>query len=78
MQNIVELMLKDGRANPAIRVNIALRTACSKGFVRIVQMLLNDTRVDPSDKDNDALLQAVESGKYEIVRMLLTYGNYIF
>ena len=43
---MIKLLLDDGRIDPSINNNFAIRIASSNGHFNIVKLLLNDTRVD--------------------------------
>lgn len=44
----VNLLLKDGRCNPAWNKSAALRVACAHGYSSTVELLLQDNRSDPT------------------------------
>jgi hypothetical protein len=67
MVDVIELLLKNPRINPASNSNIAIITASEKGNVKIVELLLKDKRANP----NKAILCAVENNHLEVVEMLL-------
>lgn len=46
--DIVELLLEDGRADPAASDNWAIRTARKRGHADVVELLLADGRADPN------------------------------
>lgn len=54
--NVVELLMKDTRVNPADQRNEAIILASMKGHLAIVKRLMEDVRVDPSDQDNTPIL----------------------
>jgi len=68
---IVQLLLKDGRADPTDDDNYALYSACKNGHVEVVKALLQDPRVDPSVNNNEAIRWASSKGHTEVVRLLL-------
>src|SRR4051794_4308850 len=51
-------LLIDGRQDPAIRNNEAIRLASTFGHLHIVLELLKDSRVDPTANHNEALYNA--------------------
>ncbi|KAI8893092.1 hypothetical protein BC833DRAFT_625214, partial [Globomyces pollinis-pini] len=53
--DIIRVLLKDGRLDPSVGDNYAIRCASQDGYTEIVQMLLEDKRVDASDDDNYAI-----------------------
>lgn len=52
--DIVELLLKDGRSDPAYGESYALRMAVHSNAIGAVQALLKDGRVDPREAIGDA------------------------
>ncbi|KAJ3330790.1 hypothetical protein HDU76_004870 [Blyttiomyces sp. JEL0837] len=58
-------------ATAAGHVEVALGTACEKGFLPIVKALLTTGNVDPAARQNEALRVASEQGHLEIVKLLL-------
>jgi hypothetical protein len=67
---IIKLLLKDSRVNPASGKNLSLRDASENGKFEIVKLLLNDPRVDPSDFDNDAIWYAHSNRHIDILKLL--------
>lgn len=70
-EEIVRLLLKDGRANPAAFNNRALREAIDRDHNEIVQMLLNDDRVDLSDIIGNLLIETLLHNQFDIFEMLV-------
>jgi len=69
---IVELLLRDSRVNPAIHKNLPFRVACEYGRIAVAKILLNDSRVNPFDMENDALYRATVNDHIDIIRLLFT------
>ena len=69
---IVELLLRDSRANPGAFNNFAVRVAADCGHLEVIRALLQDPRVNPGDVDNAALNAASSFGHLEVVRLLLS------
>jgi hypothetical protein len=70
---VLELLLKDGRADPAIYNNLLLREAAAEGHVEIVKMLLLDPRVDPTASSPENMTALDWAKKYhhtEVVELL--------
>ena len=74
-QEMVRLLLEDGRIPPQEMRNEALKSACWNGHANIVSLLLEDGRADPGAGNSRALVSAVRSGNVEIIRMLLEDGR---
>lgn len=70
--DLIPILLKDGRFNPAVDNNDTIIRAAQFGDLETVKLLLADPRVDPTV--SDALGQAVFSGHYKIVMLLLDAG----
>ncbi|KAJ3177625.1 hypothetical protein HDU87_004378 [Geranomyces variabilis] len=68
---VVELLLRDKRADPSILGNKAVRSASEYGHAAVVDLLLHDERVDPSALDNKAIQLASEKGHAAVVDLLL-------
>ena len=64
---VVELLLKDGRANPGANNNYAIQFAARNGHVDVIRLLLRDNRVDPSF----AVQIASKRGHLDVIRLLL-------
>jgi len=69
--NVVELLLKDERVNPAADDNYAIQLASQNGHTEVVKLLLKDPRVNPAANENEAIGLASENGHTEIVKLLL-------
>jgi hypothetical protein len=72
MAPIVEMLLRDGRANPAADDSAALREAVKHNQLNTVDLLLRDNRAVPSARDDEAIVNAggvVRS--VEMVQLLL-------
>jgi hypothetical protein len=72
---VLQLLLADGRADPAARKSSALRHASRRGFFGCVHTLLNDGRADPGARGCEALREATRAGHADIVRVLLKDGR---
>jgi ankyrin repeat protein len=75
--DIVALLLADGRINPAVRNNMAIRLASQFGHLGVVAMLLADPRVDPTADDNCAIRMAHENGHEGVVDLLREDGRVV-
>ncbi|KAL3901259.1 MAG: hypothetical protein SGCHY_000753 [Lobulomycetales sp.] len=71
----VDMILKDGRADPAREDSLALRAASFEGHGRIVDLLLRDGRSDPSALNSASLRLACYFGRETVVRLLLRDGR---
>ena len=69
--NIVEILIKDTRVNPADQNNWGIRGAASYGHTDTVAVLLKDTRVNPADQNNNALVWAAKNGHTNTVATLM-------
>jgi len=69
--NIVEILIKDPRVNPAGQTNYAIRWAAKNGHTNTVVVLMNDTRVNPADMHNWAITLAAYSGHTNTVATLM-------
>lgn len=69
-EEVVRLLLIDGRSDPSDRDNGPLTGAVSNGHARVVRALLEDGRVDPSVFDYKPLRVALLKGDTEIIRLL--------
>ncbi|ORY45086.1 hypothetical protein BCR33DRAFT_716428 [Rhizoclosmatium globosum] len=68
---LVDLLLRDGRCDPAKQNNQALLVASQTNNEVVVSMLLKDPRVDPMDGECAALREAARNGLLEVVQILL-------
>lgn len=68
-EELVKLLLEDGRDDPA-RYDSIIKDACENK--EIVKLLLNDGRADPSVYHNEAIGRACQHGCMETVQLLLT------
>jgi ankyrin repeat protein len=68
-EDLVKLLLKDGRDDPAMYDSI-ITDACKNK--EIVKLLLDDGRADPSVYHNEAIGMACQLGCMETVQLLLT------
>jgi len=68
--NIVEILLKDGRIDPNVRINFSLSKAAAEGHADVVKLLLKDSRVDPG-LNNEVLENTIKGGHTEVVKLLL-------
>lgn len=69
---LVRLVLRDPRVNPAHDNNRAIAVASENGHVEVVRLLLGDSRVNPADNKNEVIQYALTHGHLEVVRLLLT------
>lgn len=70
---IVELLLKDNRADPSAYNNDAIVDASKRGYVEIVDLLLKDKRVNPCLSTKSALILACLNGHFEVVKLILKH-----
>lgn len=68
--DILRVLLKDARFDPALYNNYALCSAASYGHLGVVQVLLNDSRVDANDNCYEAFRRADMNGHKEIADIL--------
>ena len=68
---LLDLLLKDPRVNPAAIQNLAIRSASRNGHLAVVDRLLREPRVDPAAMGNYAFLWACECGHLPVVNRLL-------
>ena len=68
---MLDLLLRDGRADPTESNSIAIVRASETGNAGIMQMLLRDGRADPSTVSNAAINIAAREGHDDAVRLLL-------
>lgn len=69
--HLLEVLLKDKRADPSEFDNLPLREACLKGMINFVERLLKDERVDPNSGGGIPLNNACSIGHLGIVKLLL-------
>lgn len=70
--DVVQLLLKDRRADPHWYDSLALSSPTARGDVyEIVQLLLDDGRADPNDDDGLPFIETVESGAVRCLTLLL-------
>ncbi|CAH6420318.1 Hypothetical protein POVR2_LOCUS124 [uncultured virus] len=70
----VQVLFEMG-TNPSLDRNLAIRTACSRGYTDVVAMLLTDPRVEPSVSASYCIRVACEKGHSAIVELLLADGR---
>jgi hypothetical protein len=68
--NIVEILLKDYRLDPAHAFNRTIKFAAQKGHYDVVELLLKDKRVNPADYSNEAIKQCYNKEHMDIVYLL--------
>lgn len=68
---IVKLLLKDFRVNPAANDNNAIKLSSVYGHVENIKVLLKDPRVNPAADNDYAVEMASQNGHVEIVKLLL-------
>lgn len=64
-------LLLDGKEDPSIRNNEAIRLAALHGHLQVILELLKDSRVDPAANQNEALYNACLNGHEYVVQALL-------
>jgi hypothetical protein len=67
----VKILMGIPEVNPGAERNIAIISACDKGYTEIVIELLRDTRVDPSSREDTPLRRACDKGNYRLAKVLL-------
>lgn len=70
----LELILQDGRADPAAGLSKAVTRAVYSKRIRNLELLLADGRVNAADDENLALYTALHTGQMDMARMLLKHG----
>jgi ankyrin repeat protein len=77
-EDIVKLLIDDGRARLNANNNQPIRRASEKGYMNIVKMLLKErTRgVDIAANNNEAIRSASANGHLEIIKLLLSYQRF--
>jgi hypothetical protein len=70
-ERVALMLLRDGRCDPSVRDNIAIRNAARLGYAKVVHLLLWDPRVDSKARGNEALFNATKHGHEQIIEMLL-------
>ncbi len=68
---IVDMLLKDSRVNPAENKNSPIIFASIRGHTDVIDRLLKDDRVDPSDQNNLAIRESVCFNQIDVVKRLL-------
>nr|QBK91507.1 MAG: F-box domain and ankyrin repeat protein [Pithovirus LCPAC302] len=69
--DIVRILLKDTRVDPAIEKNTAIQNASYFGNTESVELLLSDPRVNPTANNNLAIHFASQNGHKDVVKLLL-------
>ena len=69
--DIIKVLLKDKRVDPAARNNHAIAWAAENGHYDVVKFLMADKRVNPSDDNNYAIRKATQNGHYDIFKLLM-------
>ncbi|KAJ3195492.1 hypothetical protein HDU82_002103, partial [Entophlyctis luteolus] len=72
--DIVRLLLADGRTDPRMFHNRALRLACMGGHLEVVRCLLSDERVNTVEGDDIAIKNVLVYGHLRIAELLLDDG----
>ncbi|KAI8902098.1 hypothetical protein BC833DRAFT_617067 [Globomyces pollinis-pini] len=73
--DILKILLIDGRIDPTVFGNFCIRQCSQQGFTSCVELLLGDGRVDPSDENNEAICQASRFGHDKVVELLLSHSS---
>jgi hypothetical protein len=68
--DIMKLILKDGRLNPATYANGSLSQAINYSHIEMIKLLLKDERIDPSSLNNKLIIDADFNDKDSIVELL--------
>ena len=71
-EDVVRILLNDGRFRPDVDQNVVIRLAASRGMYKIVGLLMEDSRVDPSAMMNDAIIQGAGNGRTDVVKQLMS------
>jgi hypothetical protein len=71
----VQASLVEGKVDPTVLDNWAIRRVCDSGDAKLAAVLLNDVRVDPTSLGNCCLLHAAYKGHVEIMKLLLDDGR---
>jgi ankyrin repeat protein len=71
--DIVELLLIDGRSDPAVFNNYPLRQAALEGHIDIIKLLLKDSRITMNSID--PLVNAIKANNIEIVKLFLKHSR---
>ncbi len=69
-KGVMAILLEDGRCNPAVQDNLAIRNAAYLGYINVVRLLLEDPRVDRTARNNEALFIATKRRYMKIVALL--------
>jgi ankyrin repeat protein len=69
--NVVAILLRDERIDPAFMNNGAILYASKRGHADVVKVLLRDKRVDPSTDNNKPIKEASYEGRIAVVKLLL-------
>lgn len=75
LSEIVDELLKSGRASASASDQTAIRVACARGHTRTVELLLAVDGVDPSTHGNEALRESAKGGFLDIVKLLLAHPS---
>lgn len=70
-RSVLQLLLDDGRGDPAAHWNCSICSAAGAGHLDAVDLLMSDRRVDPAFPNNCALRMAAEHGHLAVVDRLL-------
>ena len=73
--DVMRMLLKEPRIDPAHDGLTALREAIQNGNLRMVRLLLKDGRVDPADQNSVCLVDAVQADQPGILMHLLLDGR---
>lgn len=68
---VVQVLLQDGRVDPAADESVSLWRSALMGRFDVVETLLRDRRADPAARDNWAVRGAAHNGFTEATRLLL-------
>jgi ankyrin repeat protein len=72
---ILQLLLADGRADPNADYGEPFIRACAEGRAKMVALFLNDPRMVPWSKEGEALISAARNGQANVVKLLLEDGR---
>ena len=68
---VIKLLLKDSRVNPAHGDNYAICASAENGHHEIVELLLKDSRAHPEPENNYCVYWSTKNNHYEVVKLLL-------
>lgn len=73
-KDVIDILVADGRFDPTLSSNQALRRLCTRGNAEGVRALLCDPRVDPRLRGDEAMRVACISNGADVIRVLIEKG----